>query len=176
MMPCIDALEQLSFLYEIGTDFSSLDQHQQLGNTFTNALHGLEFVLRTEFIGQTFRDLLKAVQQREEKEVRVTSRPIVFDAKFNDIFFFEQQGLLAVAQQAGFKGCQDIFATLERSDIPLLELEKAKARKVYKPTDTKSGAMIMTLPTKIPEVDAKFIYPPTENFPRISLISKPIAA
>lgn len=173
-----EMLGELESHYSIGTPVSSWKYFTEHVPIFQDALTALMFKARMDFVKTVFSELTLATKanRREEKKVPINDRTIEVDERYDEIFFFAQEGLAAAVGGGGILGCQDVLAALEKQDgNPFLILKRSLAGRIAGNTQAIENPFFYSLPTKVPNVDLKFDYPRGQEYPSLTLIVKPFS-
>lgn len=161
--------------HNTGANCASYDYFEQYALKLQNALCAIMFNSRVEFTAKVFNNLLSAVKPNKKlkREIPVTNCSLTLDGRYDDIFAFTLKQLISAGEAGAIKACNDILSSLEREDIPLLGFSDTVAARMANGTHTPDGRLFYSLPTKIPNIDAKYLYAPGHRYPTVSLVVKP---
>lgn len=171
---CQKDLDFLISQYNSGVDFTYLYLETYISR-YQNALAAIAFNARVEYAAKAFRDLLKATKpdRRSTKEVSLTDRFIILREAYDEIFAPALDTLVTAGENGGIQACLDILTCFSGDVPPLLSYTDRTIARVSEPTGVKGKITFHDLPTKIPNVDARYSYDSVHEMPEVSFIIRP---
>lgn len=171
---CQKDLDFLISQYYSGVDFTYLYLEAHLSK-YQNALDAIAFNARVEYAAKAFSDLLKSTKpdRRSTKEISLTDRFIILREAYDEIFAPAITNLVTAGENGGIQACLDILTCISGDAPPLLPYTDKTITRVSDPTGVKGKTTFHDLPTKVPNVDARYSYDSVHEMPEVSFIIRP---